>query len=347
LFTLFEKTLNQPLCLISITIDKLNIMIKNTFFYALVCLASFSFVGCSDDTVEPDPQPVTTPSNTIVDIAGGADFTTLAAALTRVGLIETLQGEGPFTVFAPTNAAFDALLTELKIDGLDKVSDAQLTEILLNHVVSGKVLSTDLTAGYINTLATGAQQTKVSLLVNLTSGVRLNDRAAVTTADVDADNGVVHVIDKVLTVPSIVNAALANANFSILVAALTDERLQDADFITILSGDGPFTVFAPTNAAFQALLDSNEEWESLADIDAATLEAVLKYHVIAGDNVTANEITDGLTPTTFEGSTFTINTTDGVVITDKGGNESTVQIADVQTSNGVIHAISRVLLPIE
>jgi uncharacterized surface protein with fasciclin (FAS1) repeats len=322
-------------------------MIKNTFLYAMLFMASLAFVGCSDDTEEPDPLPVPTTTNTIVDIAGGADFTTLAAALTRVGLIETLQGEGPFTVFAPTNAAFDALLTELEIDGLDKVSDAQLTEILLNHVVSGKVLSTDLTAGYVSTLATGAQQTKVSLYVDLTAGVKLNNRATVITPDVVADNGVVHVIDKVLLVPNVVDAALANPNFSILVAALTDERLTDIDFVTILKGDGPFTVFAPTNAAFEALLASNEDWNGLADIPAATLEAVLKYHVIVGDNVTASEITDGLTPTTFEGSTFTINTTDGVVITDKGGNESTVQIADVQTSNGVIHAISRVLLPIE
>ena len=322
-------------------------MIKNTFFYAMLFLASFAFVGCSDDPEDTTPQPAATSSNTIVDIAGGEDFTTLAAALERAGLIETLQGEGPFTVFAPTNAAFDALLAELEIEGLDQVTDAQLTEILLNHVVSGKVLSTDLTAGYVNTLATGAQDTKISVLVDLTDGVKLNNRATVTTPNIDADNGVVHVIDNVLTVPSIVDAALANANFSILVEALTDSRLASADFVNTLNGDGPFTVFAPTNAAFQNLLDSNDDWNSLADIPAATLEAVLKYHVVVGDNVTSGEIVDGLTPTTFEGSTFTINTTNGVVITDKGGNESTVQIADVQTSNGVIHAINRVLLPLE
>ena len=322
-------------------------MIKNTFFYAMLFLSSFAFVGCSDDPEDTTPQPAATSSNTIVDIAGGEDFTTLAAALERAGLIETLQGEGPFTVFAPTNAAFDALLAELEIEGLDQVSNAQLTEILLNHVVSGKVLSTDLTAGYVNTLATGAQDTKISVLVDLTDGVKLNNRATVTTPNIDADNGVVHVINNVLTVPSIVDAALANANFSILVEALTDSRLASADFVNTLNGDGPFTVFAPTNAAFQNLLDSNDDWNSLADIPAATLEAVLKYHVVVGDNVTSGEIVDGLTPTTFEGSTFTINTTNGVVITDKGGNESTVQIADVQTSNGVIHAINRVLLPLE
>jgi len=275
-------------------------MIKKTFLFTILFALSFAFVSCSDDTEDPDPQPATTASNTIVDIAGGADFTTLAAALERVDLIATLQGDGPFTVFAPTNTAFEALLKELKIDGLDKVSDAQLTQILLNHVVSGKVLSTDLATGYVSTLADGAQQTKVSLYVDLTAGVKLNNRATVTTPDVIADNGVVHVIDKVVLVPNVVDAALANPNFSILVAALTDERLTEIDFVTILKGDGPFTVFAPTNAAFEALLASNEDWNGLADIPAATLEAVLKYHVIAGDNITSSEITDGAQPVTFD-----------------------------------------------
>ncbi len=320
-------------------------MIKNTFFYAMLFMASLAFVGCSDDTEEENPTPAAT--NTIVDVAKGENFTTLAAALERVDLISTLEGDGPFTVFAPTNAAFEALLAELRIDGLDKVSDDQLKEILLNHVVSGKVMSTDLEAGYVSTLAAGAQETNASLLVDLTDGVKLNGRATVTGPDVAADNGVVHVIDRVLLVPNVVDAAVANSNFSILVAALTDERLADADFVSTLSGDGPFTVFAPTNTAFEALLADNDDWSSLADIPAATLEAVLKYHVIVGDNITASEITDGATPTTFEGSTITINTTDGVVITDKGGRTSTVRIPNVQTSNGVIHAIDKVILPLE
>lgn len=320
-------------------------MIKNTFFYAMLFMASLAFVGCSDDTEEDNPTPAT--SNSIVDIAKGENFTSLAAALERVDLISTLEGEGPFTVFAPDNDAFEALLTELRIDGLDKVSDAQLKEILLNHVVNGKVMSTDLTEGYVSTLAAGAQQTNASLYVNLEDGVKLNNRATVTGPDVEADNGVVHVISRVLLVPNVVDAAVANPNFSILVAALTDERLADADFVSVLSGDGPFTIFAPTDAAFGRLLATNDEWNSLADIDAATLEAVLKYHVIVGDNITASEINDGDAPTTLEGSTFTINTTDGVVITDKGGRTSTVSATDVQTSNGVIHVIDEVLLPLE
>jgi len=321
-------------------------MIKNTFFYAMLFLASVSFMSCSEDSDEVTLEPTPT-TNTIIDIAQGDDFTTLAAALDRVSLTATLNGAGPFTVFAPTNAAFTALLADLAISGLDEVSDDVLTEILLNHVVSGTVMSTDLTAGYVSTLATGAQDTKVSLLVDLTDGVKLNNTATVTAADVVADNGVVHVIDQVILVPNVVATAVANPNFSILVAALTDERLAKADFANTLSGDGPFTIFAPTNEAFTALLASNEEWNGLADIPAETLEAVLKYHVIVGDNINASEITDGAKPTTFEGNTFVINTTDGVVITDVAGKESNVILADVQASNGVIHAIDRVLIPLK
>ncbi|MDB4161343.1 fasciclin domain-containing protein [Bacteroidia bacterium] len=321
-------------------------MIKNTFFYTTLILASTTFVSCSEDSDEVTPTPATT-TNTIIDIAQGDDFTTLAAALDRVSLTATLNGAGPFTVFAPTNAAFTALLSELGLGGLDEVSDDLLTEILLNHVVSGTVLSTDLTAGYVSTMATGAQDTKVSLLVDLTDGVKLNNTATVTAADVVADNGVVHVIDQVILVPNLVDAAVANPNFSILVAALTDERLANADFGNTLSGSGPFTVFAPTNAAFTALLATNDEWNGLSDIPAKTLEAVLKYHVIVGDNINASEITDGAKPATFEGNTIVINTTDGVVITDVAGGTSNVILADVQTSNGVIHAIDQVLLPIK
>ena len=315
---------------------------NNLLLFALLGLFSFSFVGCSEDTDEP--TPTTNTSNTIVDVAVTNNFTILVQALERVNLAETLKGEGPYTVFAPTDAAFAALLEELDVMSLDDISDEVLTQVLLNHVVSGKVISTDLEAGYVPTLADGAQDTKVSLLVDLTSGVKLNNRATVGTPDVSADNGVVHVIDRVLTVPNVVDAALANPNFSILVQALTRADLTE-DFVATLTAAGPYTVFAPTNDAFLDLLEGNADWSALGDIPVATLEAVLKYHVIAGDNVTSSEITDGAQPTTYQGGTITLNTTNGVTVTDANSNVATVQAADVQTSNGVIHAINKVILP--
>ena len=202
-----------------------------------------------------------------------------------------------------------------------------------------------LTAGYVSTLADGPEDTKISALVDLTDGVMLNNRSTVTTPDVDASNGVIHIIDKVITIPNAVDAAIANPSFSVLVSALTRSDLS-TDFVATLSAEGPFTIFAPTNKAFMDLLASNPDWDELSDIPAALLEQVLKYHVVAGANVTASEITDGMTPATFEGSMITINKDgDAVTVTDGNMNVAKVQIANVQTSNAVIHAIDRVILP--
>ena len=317
---------------------------KNKILNLLLIAGVVTFTACNEDETPEPTTNNTVETNTIIDVTTENGFTILGQALTRVDLVDVLEGEGPFTVFAPTDSAFQALLTELNLTSLDEVSDDDLKQILLNHVVSGKVMSTDLTAGYVNTLSDGPEETKLSLLVDLTDGVMLNNRSKVTQADVAADNGVIHVIDRVITRPSVVDAALDNPNFSILVAALTRDDLT-TDFVATLSAEGPYTVFAPTNKAFEDLLAGNDDWDELADIPVAVLEAVLKYHVVAGTNVQSTEITDGMMPETFEGSTVTINNTNGVVLTDQNGGTATVQIADVQTSNGVIHAISAVILP--
>jgi len=317
---------------------------KNKILNLLLIAGVVTFTACNEDETPEPTTNNTVETSTIIDVATENGCTILGQALTRVDLVDVLESEGPFTVFAPTDSAFQALLTELKLTSLDEVSDDDLKQILLNHVLTGKVMSTDLTAGYVNTLSDGPEETKLSLLVDLTDGVMLNNRSKVTQADVAADNGVIHVIDRVITRPSVVDAALDNPNFSILVAALTRDDLT-TDFVATLSAEGPYTVFAPTNKAFEDLLAGNDDWDELADIPVAVLEAVLKYHVVAGTNVHSTEITDGMMPETFEGSTVTINNTNGVVLTDQNGGTATVQIADVQTSNGVIHAISAVILP--
>ena len=151
-----------------------------------------------------------------------------------------------------------------------------------------------------------------------------------------------HVIDKVMLPPNVVALALNNEVFTSLVAALTDIR-HTTDFIATLSGNGPFTIFAPTNDAFQALLDSNSDWNSLADVPITTLEAVLLYHVVNGANVQSDQLTNGDVDTL--GGTITIDLTSGAQI--KTTSEQTVNIilVDVQGSNGVVHAIDTVLIP--
>lgn len=278
---------------------------------------------------EEEPQ-------SIADIAGAnEDFTSLVAALSKADLVETLDSEGTFTVFAPTNAAFEALFTDLGITSIDEVSAEALTQILLYHVLATKKMSTDLTTGYLETLSTDSPDADpVVLRADVDGGVMLNKETSVTTADIEAFNGVIHIIDKVLLPPNVVDIAIADSTFEHLVAAVVK-----TDLAGTLSGDGPFTIFAPTDAAFEALF-TELGVSGIDDLSAKTLTPILLYHVVSG-NVRAAEVTTGMVSTLNDSSSLDIDTSSGVVI-----NEDTNVIAtDVQGTNGVIHAIDKVLLP--
>ena len=307
----------------------------------LLLFAALPFVLTSCEEEEPPAEPMD-----IVDVAvADGRFGLLAEALTEADLITTLKG-GEYTVFAPTDAAFQALLdSEPTWNSISDIPGDVLTQVLLNHVVSGTVRSTDLTDGYISTLATEAStENNVNMLVDLSSGVVLNGSTEVTDPNIEASNGIIHVVNEVILVPTVVDLAIDNPLFSTLVAALTRSDLT-VDFVGTLVADGPFTVFAPTNDAFQALLDSNPAWDSLDDIDVATLEAVLSYHVVAGANVLSNTLTDGQVVTTFGGGTFEISIGGEVTITDAQGGTAVVGPTDVQGGNGVVHVIDAVIIP--
>jgi len=266
------------------------------------------------------------------------------AALDRADLVSTLQGDGPFTVFAPTNDAFAAFLSANNFASVDDIPTDVLGQVLLNHVVSGNVGSADLSTGYISTLSTNTPNgNNLLAFVDLTDGVVLNGNATVTTADLTAPNGVVHEVNAVIASPTVVTHALSNPDFSILVSALTRTGLT-TDFVSVLSGDGPFTVFAPTNAAFVALLDSNPDWNALEDIPVATLEAVLLYHAVSGANVLAGDLSEGMMVSALGGD-FTISLDGGASITTSSGGTSNIIATDVQGTNGVVHAIDAVLIP--
>lgn len=281
--------------------------------------------------------PIYAADQSIVEIAvGNPDFSILVAALQKAELVEALQGDGPFTVFAPTNAAFEALLGELNITADQLLEHPQLKDVLLYHVVSGKVMSTDLT----NQMKAPTLQGE-SITVDLSSGVKIND-ASVSTADVEATNGVIHIVDKVL-VPSIfklestpktvVDIALGNPDFSMLVSLL-----QKADLVGALQGEGPFTVFAPTNAAFDKLLkDLGITAQDL--MNQPDLSKVLLYHVVPG-LVKSTDLSDGLEAKTLGGENVIVDLKDGVKI-----NMSSVVIADVLAENGIVHVIDSVLVP--
>ena len=288
--------------------------------------------GADAETTTPAAEPEAQPA-TIVDIAvDDGRFQTLVAALQAAGLVETLQGEGPFTVFAPTDDAF-AKLPEGTVDALLKDVPA-LTDILLYHVVSGNVKAADVVK---LDMATTAQGEAVSITVDGDT-VRINDAQVIIT-DIEAANGTIHVIDTVLLPPepvaepgTIVDIAVGDGRFQTLVAAL-----QAAGLVETLQGEGPFTVFAPTDDAFAKLPEGTVD-ALLKDIPALT--DILLYHVVSG-NVMAADVVKLDMATTVQGKAVSI-TVDGDTVRI---NDAQVVITDIAAANGVIHVIDTVLVP--
>ena len=325
---------------------------RNPFKIIPILLISLTTLqSCNDDTDDglPNGGPVEPATNTIVDIASGAEnLSILVSALEKSDLISTLSGQGPFTVLAPSNEAFNTFLNDNGFNNLDDVPVDILTNILLNHVVGGRLASTDLTTGYATTFAiSSASQASMSIFIDITNGVKFNGVSSVSTADISADNGIVHLVDAVIGLPDVVTFAVADPTFSTLVAALTRDDLT-TDFVGVLStstgtSPAPFTVFAPTNDAFGSLL-SELGITGLADINEPTLDAVLKNHVVAEANVFDTDLTDDMTVTTLGGD-ITANVTGGATLTDSSGRVSDIIATNIQANNGIIHAINKVILP--
>jgi uncharacterized surface protein with fasciclin (FAS1) repeats len=301
---------------------------------------TLSTISCNDDDNDNgNNQP-----ESIATIAGRTEnLSILVTALTKANLVTTLSNPGTYTVFAPTNAAFTEFLRVKGFANLDAVPTAALREILLNHVISTKNTAADLSTKYLKTLAKGSASTdnNLSLYVNKSgANVRLNGVSSVTTPDIQASNGVIHVVDAVIDLPTVVTFATSNADFSSLVSLLN--RDGQPNFVNTLLGTGPFTVFAPTNAAFTAL--TNEL--APATVSADNITKVLQYHVVSG-NVLAASLTEGqvVTPVLTPAQTFTIGLAGGAKITDASARVSNIVATDVQATNGVIHVINKVLLP--
>ncbi len=278
---------------------------------------------------------VAPPSNTVVDIiVNSEDHTLLEAAVGAAGLVDALNGEGPFTVFAPTDAAVVALTEALGITAEQLLALPNLGEILQYHVVGALANAADLSDGQMITTLLGSD---VTVTINM-DGVFINE-AMVTVADIAADNGVVHVIDAVLLPPAPVSNTVVDIIVNSEDHTVLEAAVLAADLAGALSAEGPFTVFAPTDAAFTALLEALEvSAEELLAYEELT--DVLLYHVV-GAQALAADLTDGQEITTLldQDVTITINGM-GVFV-----NEAMVTVADIIADNGVVHVIDAVLLP--
>ena len=324
---------------------------KKLFKWAFVAFLAVTVVACSNDDDNNPTNPDSSDFTITNILQNNSDYTSLVAALDRAGLTGALDGVEERTLFAPTNAAFEQFLNDNGFPSLEEVPIDLLTQVLLNHVVNGAAFSTDLETGYINSLATfGDTSFNLSLYVDLTSGVRINgvSDVVIANADVEASNGVIHQVNTVIGIPTVVTQATANPDFSTLVDALVAGSVNGVDYVALLSGTegSPFTVFAPTNDAFAGLLAALE-LESLDQIPVDLLQTVLNYHVIAAANVRAGDLSEGAEVTTFQGEDILITLEGGPGIIDATGTKSNIIATDVQTSNGVVHAIDKVILPQE
>lgn len=273
------------------------------------------------------------------------DFSILVEAVIAADLVDALSGNQPLTVFAPTNAAFAALLTELGVSKADLLANTELlTQVLTYHVVSGQVLKAQVPIGQgIETLQGGSFQVDAGLAITDERGRSAN----IVATDVLATNGVIHVIDKVIlpaamSMPppstlNIVGLAQSQADFSILVEAVVAAGLVDT-----LANGGPFTVFAPTNAAFADLLTELHVSKEALLADTALLNSVLLYHVVSGV-VLAADVPVAAPIATVAGGSFVVDA--NFSITDARHRASQITQTDLLASNGVIHVINKVLLP--
>ncbi|MBI1268668.1 MAG: hypothetical protein GC193_14700, partial [Cryomorphaceae bacterium] len=274
----------------------------------------------------------TTTAQTVVDvIVNSADHNTLEAAVIAAELDDDLSGAGPFTVFAPTDAAFN-MLPAGTVDALLLDPTGTLANILLYHVVGGTALSTDLSDGQMVPTLLGPDVT-----VSIMGGTVMINGATVTVADIAATNGVVHVIDMVLLPPAqpatVVDIIVDSPVHTTLEAAVIAAELADD-----LSGTGPFTVFAPTDDAFAALPAGVVD--ALLLDPSGELANILLYHVV-GAAALSTDLSDGQMLATLLGPDVTVSITGGTVMI----NGATVIIADLTADNGVVHVIDAVLLP--
>lgn len=271
----------------------------------------------------------TMPQKDIVEVAA-TNAKTLSVAVNAAGLAQTLKGKGPFTVFAPTDAAFAAIQSDVDML-LQPDNKSQLAKILTAHVVNGEIKAADLKDGQILTTLDGGK-----LLVTVSNGTVMVGDATITAKDVKASNGIIHMIDKVI-LPAKPKAKdiveIATESAKTLAAAVTA-----AGLVETLQSDGPFTVFAPTDAAFA---DIQKDVDNLLKPEnKAKLSNVLTYHVVVG-KIMAADLQDGQELTTVQGGKLKVSIKNGKVMI----NGANVVTADVSASNGVIHVIDKVFIP--
>jgi len=310
---------------------------KLSSFLSIALLLGFMAPSCKKSDNDK-------PKTIFQTIATDPQYSILVAAVNKAGLAQALNdaSKSGLTLFAPTNEAFKTSGFTTPAD-LDKIPASQLSQILLYHVLDGKVTAAQIPQASNTPVVTlnGA----AIFATRTGDGKVFINGVKVTKADIQCTNGVIHNISRVLipAVGNIVETAVGNPDLSLLVAAVLRASQGATNVATALSGAGPFTVFAPTNQAFINAGFADEAAIKAADPDALT--SILTYHVIAG-RIFSSDLTDGATPTTVNGANVTIVLGSGAQVKGNGNvTASNIVATDIMTTNGVVHVIDQVLLP--
>ncbi len=316
----------------------LNNLFKGSIYIPLLGLALISF-SCQENE-DDTPDMMEPEGTTVVDVAAGNDdFSILVSAVAQANLVETLSGDGPFTVFAPNNQAFQRFLNENELTADQLLNSNNLAEILTYHVVGATVPSSAVEPGPVNTVAN--QNFYVSIAPD--NSIWINGNTEIIATDIDASNGVIHVLDNVITAPTdniaeiaIASTEAAEPEFTQLVAALVR-----ADLVNAVSGgvDDNLTVFAPTDEAFEELYEALGV-SGVDEIPVETLTSVLTYHVVPA-RAFSQDLRQDDELETLNGEILNVDLAN-LRINDSGLITAALNI---HATNGVIHAIDRVLLP--
>lgn len=305
-----------------------------------------TFLSCSKEEAEV----VEPAQSTLYDlVANSMNYSYLEAALRMTNLDEVLGGDDVYTLYAPDNNAFIGFLMRSGFNSLEEVPRETLKQILLNHVMIGQMEYRDFKSGYFQTAATSAVNgNAMSIYINqVNMRVTLNGESRIVQGNVRASNGIIHVVDRIIPLPSLVTFVLADPLLYNLAVALTRNDLT-VDFTAVLStqngtSPAPFIVFAPNNLAFLDLL-TELGVDRLSAIDEPTLNSTLNHHVVGEINTLSSDLSDNLLINTLEGE-ITANDTGGASLTDGNNRVSNIIVVDVQANNGVLHIIDKVILP--
>lgn len=303
--------------------------------------------SCVNDN---DPIPF---NNTIaVLLSNGTKVKLFTKALDRVNFLDDLHGTKKYTVLAPNDDAFKDFLQENDYDKVEDVPKEELKKIILNHIIPTNVLVTedllDMDKKYVNSRADYSLFIEVvDDEISINGNTKLDDEVV----DVEASNGIIHLVDNIIAIPTVATFLELDTQFSNFHKGLTTAT-PNYDFISSLKSletdNAPFTIFAPNNNAIDILLETNDDWDKIEDIDENTLIPILKHHIVATKSISKKSLTDGLqSAKSLEGDNLVFTKqTDNITIKDGLGNENIkILIFDIKTRNGIIHSIESVLIP--